>query len=62
MIIPCNCPPAAVVELAPDFDVSKINNKKGTFEYAPTTTFTNVQIVIQAKDTALFFKMLKEAK
>lgn len=59
--VPCNCPPAAVLHLAPDFDVTKINNKKGTFDYSPTTNFENVTVVIECKDSVLLRQILKAA-
>lgn len=55
----CSCPPAVEVNLA-DFDVDKINNKKGTFNYNPT--LSNVRIVIEAKDSTLLKNLLKSAK
>jgi hypothetical protein len=54
----CNCPPATEVHLA-DFDVEKLNNKRGTFNYNPS--ISNVRLVIEAKDTAVFKQMIREA-
>jgi hypothetical protein len=54
----CNCPPATEVHLA-DFDVEKLNNKKGTFNYNPS--ISNVRIVIEARDSAVFKEMIRSA-
>ena len=50
----CSCPPS--VEMA-NFDVSKINNKKGEFHLH--NSLSNVRIVIEAKDSLLVKQLLK---
>lgn len=55
----CNCPPAVEVKLA-EFDVEKINNKRGTFNYNPT--ISNARIVIESKDSTLLKQLLKTVK
>lgn len=51
------CAPTSVVELAPDFDVEKLNNKKGSFSYAPQTKFDNVTIILGCQDSTLLRAM-----
>lgn len=59
----CNCPPAAVIKLAPDFDVTKINNKRGEFHYEPKTEFQgDLTVVIDCQDSTLLKQILKQAK
>lgn len=62
MIVPCTCPPAAVLHLAPEFNPEKFNNKKGSFEYSPTTEISNVTIVIDCQDSVLLKKLVQKAK
>lgn len=50
------CPPQTSVELAP-FDVSKFNNRKGTFHYSPV--INHPQIVIDCPDSVLLKALLK---
>lgn len=52
----CNCPPAAEVSLQ-NFDLDKLNNKKGTFHLH--NNISNVQIKIEAKDSVLMKQLLK---
>lgn len=58
----CSCPPAAVLHLAPEFNPEKFNNKKGSFEYSPTTEISNVTIVIDCADSVLLKKLVQKAK
>lgn len=59
----CNCPPAAVLHLAPDFDVTKINNRKGEFHYEPKTEFQgSITVVIECKDSTFLKQILKDSK
>lgn len=51
------CP--AAVELQ-SFDLSKLNNKKGNFTYAPQ--LHDVQIRIESKDSTLLKQLLKQSK
>jgi hypothetical protein len=53
------CPDNVSVELS-NFDIDKINNKKGTFHL--TNTLSNVRIVIEQKDSALLKQILKSAR
>lgn len=53
------CPDNVSVELS-NFDIDKINNKKGTFHL--TNTLSNVRIVIEQKDSVLLKQILKAAK
>jgi hypothetical protein len=53
----CNCPPATEVHLQ-DFDLEKLNNKKGTFSYSPQ--LNNVRVIIESKDSLLFKQMLRK--
>lgn len=53
----CNCP--ATVSLM-NFDLDKLNNKRGTFNYSPQ--LHDVKIVIENKDSLLLKQILKEAK
>lgn len=55
----CNCPPATEVKLQ-DFDLSKLNNKKGNFTYSPQ--LHNVTIKIEAKDSTLLKQALRNSK
>lgn len=45
---PCNCPPAAVVELG-NFDMDKLNNRRGNFTFAPN--FQNPVIYMNCVDS-----------
>lgn len=61
----CNCPtvnvppcPAAVS--LQNFDLDKLNNKKGTFTYSPQ--LNNVKVVIESKDSTLVKNLLKAAR
>jgi hypothetical protein len=54
-----SCPPATEVKLQ-SFDLEKLNNKKGSFTYAPQ--LNNVTVKIEAKDTAVFKQMLRSIK
>jgi hypothetical protein len=54
----CNCPPA--VELN-NFDLEKINNKKGG-HFHLHNTLSNVTIKIEAKDSVLIKQLLRQAK
>ena len=58
----CNCPPAAVLKLAPELDLDKLNNKKGHFEYKPTTEISNVTVVIDCQDSVMLKKLLEKGK
>lgn len=66
LIVPCpacNCPPAAVLHLAPDFDVTKINNRKGTFHYEPKTEFQgSITIQLDCKDSTFLKEILDKSK
>lgn len=53
------CPPATEVKLQ-DFDVEKINNRKGSFTYSPQ--LHNVTIRIEQKDSVLLKSLLRKAK
>lgn len=52
----CNCPPATEVQLQ-NFDVNKLNNKKGNFTYSPS--LNNVTVKITCADSALLKQLLK---
>lgn len=58
----CNCPPAAVLHLAPEFNPERFNNKKGSFEYSPKTEISNVTVVIDCQDSVLLRKIIEKAK
>lgn len=51
------CPPAVSLQ---SFDLSKLNNKKGNFTYAPS--LHDVTIKIEAKDSTLIKQILRSAK
>jgi hypothetical protein len=55
----CNCPPSTEVSLQ-NFDLTKLNNKKGAFTYAPS--LHNVTIRIDAKDSVLIKQLLRSVK
>lgn len=55
----CKCPPSTQVDLQ-NFDLDKLNNKKGHFTYSPS--LNNVTVKIEMKDSALFKQMLRQAK
>ena len=54
----CSCPPATEVSLQ-NFDLDKLNNKRGNFTYAPS--LHNVTVRIDAKDSALI-RQLRQIK
>lgn len=54
---PCNCPPATEVKLQ-DFDLDKLNNKKGNFTYAPQ--LNNVRVIIESKDSLMLKQLLRK--
>lgn len=51
----CNCPPATEVQLQ-NFDVEKLNNKKGNFTYSPS--LNNVTVKITCSDSTLLRQLL----
>lgn len=51
----CNCPPATEVQLQ-NFDVEKLNNKKGNFTYSPS--LNNVTVKITCADSTLLKQLL----
>jgi hypothetical protein len=55
----CKCPPAVEVDLQ-NFDLGKLNNKKGSFTYAPS--LHNVTVKIDASDSVLIKQILKQAR
>lgn len=52
------CPPQTAVSLQ-NFDLDKLNNKKGTFYYQPQ--LHNVQVIIEAKDSVMLKQLLKQS-
>lgn len=50
---PCNCP--ATVSLM-NFDMDKLNNKRGTFNYSPQ--LHDVKVVIESKDSTLLKSLI----
>lgn len=50
----CNCPAAVSLQ---NFDLDKLNNKKGTFSYSPQ--LHGVTIKIESKDSVLLKQILK---
>lgn len=57
----CNCPPAVEVKLN-EFDPGKINNKKGSFSYAPHNTITGTIIVSDSTIRAILLQQRDTAK
>jgi hypothetical protein len=54
-IPPCECPPTTEVSLQ-TFDLSKLNNKRGNFTYAPS--LNNVTVVIRPERDSTLLKEL----
>lgn len=50
----CNCPPAVSLQ---NFDMDKLNNKRGTFTYSPQ--LHNVRVIIESKDSLLLKAILQ---
>lgn len=50
----CNCPPSVSLQ---NFDLDKLNNRKGNFTYSPQ--LSNVTVKIENKDSALVKAILR---
>jgi hypothetical protein len=60
VIPPCPaCPPQTTVDIG-NFDVNKLQMKKGTLNYSPH--LENIQVVIDCQDSVLLKQMLNQAK
>lgn len=53
----CNCPAAVSLQ---NFDLDKLNNKRGTFTYSPQ--LHDVRLVIESKDSLLLKSLLRSIK
>ncbi len=55
-----NVPPCPAAVSLQNFDMDKMNNKKGNFTYSPQ--LHNVTVKIEAKDSLLVKQLLRSAK